>query len=150
MRIEELSVSDMSAVLPQTWRPSFRHSAGKLGSHFIRAIREHRQILGWKTGRLGVTVPPIETGSPGEWVKVGPEATLVGYASPGEVGPDDIEQGKVFAVVKIDGADTVLCALVVCENPDILFPGMRLEARFGHASDTQPVLPSFQPIAATA
>ena len=139
-------MSDMSAVLPQTWRPSFRHSAGKLGSHFIRAIREHRQILGWKTERLGVTVPPIETGSPGEWVEIGPEATLLGYAHPADIGAEDIEQGRVFAAVKVDGADTVLHALVVCDDPEALSAGMRLTPFFDDSS----TLPTFQPTAATA
>jgi len=139
-------VSDGNAVRAQKWQPGFRHSAGKLGSHFIRAIR-NGQLFGWKTKRLGVTIPPIETGEPGEWVEVGPVATLVGYASPNDLAPGDIEPGKVFAALKVDGADTLLYALVACDDAKILFPGMRLKAILPHDTEAG-TLPTFQPEAA--
>lgn len=140
-------MSDRNDVLAQTWQPSFRHSAGSLGSHFIRARRDGR-LLGWKTDRLGVTIPPIETGGQGEWVDVGPGATLVGYAPPADLAPHDIEPGKVFAAVKVDGADSLLYALIVCDNPPILFAGMRLEAVFEDEDGS--ILPFFQPVKAAA
>ena len=139
-------MSSRNPVLDQSWQPSFRHSAGRLGSHFIRACRSGR-LLGWKTQRLGVTVPPVETGEPGEWVEVGPGATLVGYATARELAPGGIEPGKVFAAVKLDGADSLLYALVTCANPASLRPGTRLKARFASDSDAGPFLPSFELLA---
>ena len=133
------------ATLSQAWKPGFRHSAGKAGSHFIRAIREGR-LLGWKTARLGVTIPPIETGEPGEWVEVGPGATLVGFAPPDEQAANDIPSGTVFAAVNVDGADTMLYALVVSEDPDALGAGMRLMPVFPDAGDSAATLPAFHPV----
>lgn len=141
-------MADRTGVLAQKWQPSFRHSAGRIGSHFIRAIRDRKQLLGWKTERLGVTIPPIEAGSTGEWVEIGPGATLVGYASPSDLSEQDIEPGKVFAAIKVDGADTVLYALVECKDPSILSIGTRLEAVFADVSAS--VLPAFRPIAVSA
>jgi uncharacterized OB-fold protein len=137
-------VSSVKAVIGQAWQPAFRHSAGRLGSHFIRAIRDDRQLLGWKTERLGVTVPPIGAGEAGEWVKIGPGATLIGYTPPDDVGQGAIEAGKVFAAVKLDGADTVLHVLLSCANPQMLSAGMRLQANFDDMPAGGSVLPGFE------
>lgn len=126
------------AVLAQTWKPAFRHSAGKLGSHFIRAVRNGR-LLGWKTERLGVTVPPLEAGTAGEWVDIGPGAMLVGYAP----GSQADASGKVFAAVKVDGADTLLFASVQCGQARTLQAGMRLTAILPH-DDPQSAVPVFR------
>ena len=120
------------------WQPHFRHSAGRLGSHFIRAMREGR-LLGWKTPSLGVTVPPIDTGEAGEWVDIGPNATLLACV------PNDsvTSTQSVLAMVKIDGADAVTLVHVACEDRAELLPGMTLTARFDvlNAAST---LPAFQ------
>lgn len=122
-------MSDTSAWLQQTWQPSFRHSAGALGSHYIRALRAGK-LLGWKTARLGVTAPPIEAGSDGEWIEIGPAATLVGYASPDDLVSQRVPDGFVFAAVKVDGADTMMYALLRCDDAALLRCGQRLEAVF--------------------
>lgn len=127
------------AVLAQTWRPAFRHAAGKLGSHFIRAVR-NGHLLGWKTERLGVTLPPIEAGTPGEWVAIGPGAVLVGHAP----GSRDEASGKVFAAVRVDGADTLLFASVQCDDPRALQAGARLTAILPH-DDPRSSTPVFRP-----
>ena len=139
-------MSDRSAWLHQMWQPSFRHSAGALGTEFIRAVRRGK-LLGWKTGRLGVTVPPVDAGVPGEWVEVGPGATLIGYASSCEIEPDALRQGVVFAAVRIDGADTMTYALIHRRNSDDdLAPGARLEVIFADSAECGSVLPAFQPV----
>jgi uncharacterized OB-fold protein len=140
-------VPDKSAGLTQTWEPGFRHSAGQLGGQFIRAMR-NGSLLGWKTERLGVTVPPIEAGGEGEWVEVGPGATLVGYAPPADLGPEGHGRDEVFAAVSVDGADTVLYALLRCSNPDGLSAGARLEAVFAEVPEGGMVVPMFQPVGA--
>lgn len=123
------------------WEPAFRHSAGRRGSHFMRAVRDDRRILGWKTPRLGVTVPPVESGEDGEWVEVGPGATLVGYA-PG----DDVAAGDaVFAAVKIDGADTITYARLVRDDRTELVTGMRLVADFPETAPDTAAFPRFRP-----
>lgn len=126
------------AVLAQAWRPAFRHAAGKLGSHFIRAVR-NGHLLGWKTERLGVTVPPIESGAAGEWVEIGPGAVLVGHAP----GSRDDASGKVLAAVKVDGADTLLFASVQCDDPRTLQAGARLTAILPH-DDPRSSVPVFR------
>ena len=133
-------------VLATRWEPAFRHSAGRRGSEFIQAMRDDHQLLGWKTERLGVTVPPVESGGPGEWVKVGPGASLIGYA------PADrkSQQETMLAAVKIDGADTMTYVRVACDLGNDLRPGMRLVADFGSTSAESSSLPSFRPVAVSA
>jgi len=143
-------VSDVKAVIGQSWQPGFRHSAGRLGSHFIRAMRDRQQLLGWKTERLGVSIPPLAAGGQGEWVEIGPGATLVGYAPPDDLAPGDVEPGKVFAAVRVDGADNLLYVLVACETPAALVAGLRLQPVFSKATDTGSVLPVFEPVVAAA
>jgi len=137
-------VSDERGVRNLRWQPHFRHSAGKLGSHFIRAVREGK-LVGWKTQSLGVTVPPIGTGEAGEWVEVGPRAALVTYA-PNDNAGGGIPAGKFFATVRIDGADVVTAALVECDETAGLTPGAVLTAKFA-TSDDAATLPIFELVA---
>lgn len=133
-------------VLASRWEPAFRHSAGRRGSEFIQAMRNDAQLLGWKTARLGVTIPPIHSGEPGEWVKVGPGASLIGHA-PAE---SDSSDDTVLAAVKIDGADTMTYVRVACGEADGLRPGIRLVADFSAAPAGASALPCFRPAVVSA
>lgn len=134
-------MSEERSVRMLRWQPHFRHSAGSLGSQFIRAVREGR-LVGWKTRSLGVTVPPIASGEPGEWVGVGPGATLVAHAPSDDF--DSMASARtVVAIVKIDGADTVTPVLVEGDDDADLHPGTALMVKFD-ASAAASILPVFR------
>lgn len=113
----------------EAWNVVFRHSAGRLGSHFLRSLGE-RRIVGWKSGAPArVRVPPRDLGLPGEWIDVGPGATLIAFAPPGWVDRTDDEASGCVALVRPDGADTAMLARV--RGPlAALATGARLVARF--------------------
>jgi hypothetical protein len=110
-------------------RASFRHSAGRLGSAFLLALRDGR-LLGWKSGDPArVVVPPRETGAPGEWIALGPGATLEAYV-PNDWLPASVD-GSCFALVTVDGADTALVSrLRPAANMGALARGAKLTLRF--------------------
>ena len=65
----------------ESWKARFRHSAGRLGSEYLRALRDDARILGWRIDRTGtVHVPPKDFGEPGAFVEVGPGARLLTLA----------------------------------------------------------------------
>ena len=121
---EDVRVADVQAV--------FRHSAGKLGSHFLKTLRDEARFVGWRSGSpQRVAVPPRDLGMAGEWVDVGPNATLEAYA-PNEwlqtLGKP-VDDGSCLALVRLDGADCALLARVrLCGAP--LEVGQSLIARF--------------------
>lgn len=110
---------------------TFRHSAGRLGTHFLKAIRDERKFLGWRAGNPSrVIVPPKDLGGPGEWVEIGPGARLEAYA-PAEWLGDGADTGSCLALVRLDGADTaILARLRPATTPEALPVGTRLVARF--------------------
>jgi uncharacterized OB-fold protein len=87
----------------------FRHSAGKLGSHFLKTLRDEGRIVGWRSGSPArVDVPPRDLGAAGEWVDVGPNATLEAYAPNEwlEALGKPIDADSCLALIRLDGADS--------------------------------------------
>lgn len=140
-------MSAEAGLLTSLWEPAFRHSAGRRGSQFIRAMRDGGRLLGWKTARLGVTVPPIDSGGLGEWVNVGPGASLIGYAPVDHAPSGEPADDTVLAAVKIDGADTMSYVRVACSDRKGLRSGMRLVADFDATPGSPSALPCFRPAA---
>ncbi len=110
---------------------AFRHSAGRLGSHFLKSIRDEARLLGWRTGDPPrVIVPPKDLGGMGEWVALGPRAVLEAYA-PWEWRGADVATETCLALVRLDGADTALLAfLKPGYSVGAVAVGTRLIARF--------------------
>lgn len=114
----------------------FRHSAGRLGTHFLSVIRDQGCLVAWRTGNPSlVMIPPKDVGTAGEWVEVGPGATLEAYAPTDwvarEIGDGD-GSPATLALVQIDGADTAILAWLRPPVPAArdLAPGTRLVSRF--------------------
>jgi uncharacterized OB-fold protein len=109
----------------------FRHSAGRLGSHFLKTIRDEARLLGWRTGDpRRVIVPPKDLGGAGEWVALGPGAVLEAYA-PWEWQGADVAAGSCLALVRLDGADmAMLASLKPAYAVGAVAVGTRLLARF--------------------
>ena len=115
--------------LVERWHATFRHSAGRLGSRYLVALRDEGKILGWRTGSPPrVLVPPKDLGGDGEFLEVGPGGNLLAFA-PTEWLAAPAGEG-VLGLVALDGADTPLFARVRAAAP---VTGMRLIARFGGA-----------------
>jgi uncharacterized OB-fold protein len=108
---------------------TFRHSAGRLGTQFLRAIREEGRLYGWRTGTPPrVTVPPKDFGTQGEWVAIGPGARLEAFAPADWTGEGEDD---CLALVTPDGADTPLVArLRPAAAAGALTSGARLVAHF--------------------
>lgn len=108
-------------------RAPFRHSAGRLGSAFLQALRA-RRLFGLKTGGR-VIVPPRELGERGEWVELGPGARLEAFAPADWLAADS--DNSCLALVTVDGADTALLTrLRPAAAAGALAPGARLLLRF--------------------
>jgi uncharacterized protein len=89
---------------------AFRHSAGRLGSYFLKTIRDEARLVGWRTGNPPqVLVPPKDLGGAGEWVALGPGAVLEAYAPVEWRGADQAAE-TCLALVRLDGADMALLA----------------------------------------
>lgn len=121
---DEMRVVDVQAL--------FRHSAGRLGSHFLKTLRDEARFVGWRSGSPArVAVPPRDLGVDGEWIAVGPEAILEAYA------PDEwlsdlgkpCADGSCLALVRLSGADTALLARLKSHGQALRL-GQRLVARF--------------------
>jgi uncharacterized OB-fold protein len=110
---------------------AFRHSAGRLGSHFLKTIRDEARLLGWRTGDPPrVMVPPKDLGGTGEWVTLGPGAVLEAYA-PWEWRGAETAPETCLALVRLDGADMALLAsLKPAYSVGAVALGARLIARF--------------------
>lgn len=123
MRVENGNITER-------WKAGFRHSAGRLGSDYLRALRDEARILGWRVKRTGtVHVPPKDLGEPGELVEVGPGARLLTLAKEVQFTSAD---GRRLCLgrVAIDGTHTPLFARVAFVDEAAPKPGTRLKAVF--------------------
>jgi uncharacterized OB-fold protein len=128
--------------------------AGSIGSHFLRALCDQKQILGLRCSSCRkVLVPPTrcldcdQVGT--EWVQVGPQGILESWTmvrTPVRV----IQVLRVpygVGVIRLDGADSSLVHLVSGADVGKLRTGIRLEPVFneerrGHILDIR----YFQPV----
>ena len=117
----------------------YKYRVGAWLDRYIDGLAE-KKILGVKCPSCGrVIVPPrsvcgICYKKPTEWVEVGPEGELknftIGYVKldAGEI--KDADEPYVIGMIKLDGADSLLTALVKGVEPENLKVGLRLRAVF--------------------
>lgn len=129
-----MAESSGDGVLADCWHPVFRHSAGRLGSQYLTALRAERRLVAWKSHSLGtVSLPPKNFGGTGEWLDVGPGATLLSFAPSAWVADSGEPLLKAFVLcrVVVDGAKAPMFALLKGgDNGAALERGTRLTARF--------------------
>ena len=96
----------------------YQWSAGVTGTTFFKALRDEKKILGTRCAKCAaVYVPPTKTcgtcfNACSEWVPVGPEGVVVSLTQalyPSKAHP---VENPVFAVIRLDGADTGLLHLL--------------------------------------
>jgi hypothetical protein len=148
-----MASTEQGRVLEERWRPVFRHSAGRLGSHYLTALRTERRLLGWKTSEPPrLSLPPKNFGADGEWVAVGPGAELLSYAPPQWVADsgEPLLRDFMAARVRVDGAEAPIFARVKVDGSTAeLKRGTRLAACFAGEQDPSRAVPDFwfEPVA---
>lgn len=96
------------------WDIKYDHSAGDIGSHFLRTIRDEATLLGRRCSECGrVLAPPrgfcercfVDTE---EWVEIGPGGRIEAFT----IVPNDLGAGPeppfALAYVQLDSADTAM------------------------------------------
>jgi uncharacterized OB-fold protein len=103
----------------RAWRGTMpvvsRYTAGLAGERFLRALRDEARLLGVRCGRCGVTYVPGRLfcercfDELHDWIEVGPAGTVEAVTAL-HLGPDGsrLTQPVLLALVRLDGADTVL------------------------------------------
>jgi uncharacterized OB-fold protein len=116
----------------------YQYFAGAVGSKFIVALRDEKQILGVRCCNCEKTfVPPRQTCErcfaplTDNWVKVESTGevtgfTVVRYAEPYQ----PKETPYVLALIKLDGADTAIAHVLECGGVQNARVGMRVRAVF--------------------
>jgi uncharacterized OB-fold protein len=116
-----------------------RYYAGGIGSAFFVALRDGKKILGTRCSKCGrVYAPPRQTCGPcffnmseADMVEIGPEGTVetftvVNYDEP--VMPR--KAPFIYAVIRLDGADTGLAHIIDEADPASVTIGMRVKPVF--------------------
>jgi uncharacterized protein len=129
---EELIVYRSSMRMPYRW------AAGMTATRFYREIAQNRKIYGTRCPSCSrVLVPARKMCSrcfrdTDEWVEVGPGGTVetftvVRYSTP-SIQP--ATPPIIYAMVRLDGADTAFIHLLSEIDPDAVKTGMRVRAVF--------------------
>lgn len=108
-------------------RIPYRWPAGRAGSLFLSVLASEGRLLGLRCPNCRrVSVPPTARCTRcrvecAEHVAVGPEGTVTTWT---------VSDAGLFALVKLDGADTSLLHRLVGVGPDQARTGMRVRAVF--------------------
>ena len=117
--------------VPYTW------DIGETGTQFFTALRDMQEIWGTRCEQCEITfIPPRNRCGQcfqpiSEWVQLGTEGVVESYTVThygNEVLPD--APPVIYALIKLDGADTALLHIIRAENPVALKTGARVRAVF--------------------
>ncbi len=116
-------------------RLPFAYAAGKSGSTYLRALQEEQRILGSRCSACDRILAPARSFCPTcgdaelQTVEIGPGGVLLAWTERPDKG--------ILGLVKLDSADTAIVHRILGSS-DVLSTGMRVQARFGDASDENP------------
>ncbi len=116
----------------------YQYFAGAVGSKFLVALRDEKQILGVRCSRCGmVFVPPRQScercfsALTEHWVRVESTGEVTGFTVVRYAEPYQPKKPPyVLALIKLDGADTPIAHLLECGDPGRARIGMRVRAVF--------------------
>lgn len=123
----------------RTWHGSMpvtsRYTVGPAGERFFRTLRDEGRILATRCGRCGVTYAPGRLfcercfDALTEWIEVGPAGTVEAVTAL-HLSPDGgrLDQPVLVALVRLDGADTVLYHYLGDVGADKVGIGLRVTA----------------------
>lgn len=115
-----------------------RYYAGKIGTRFFQELRDNKKILGIKTAAGKVYWPPRET-CQDTWthmtednmVEVGPEGEVVTFTQVHYNEPHIPREAPfIYAVIKLDGADTGITHFLDEVDYEKVKTGMRVKPVF--------------------
>ncbi len=134
----------------------FSRSSGPVIGAFMTALRDEAKILGAKTAKGKVLVPPAEYDADGEpieeLVEVGPGGSVTSWAWVRNPHPKHpLQRPFAWALVKLDGADSSMVHVVDAGSLDRMETGMRVVPRFrqerrGHIADIECFVPEGDPL----
>ena len=113
----------------------YTRSLGPVLSQFMTGLRD-RRILGARGADGRVHAPPFEydpvsAEPPGELTEVGPEGTVVSWSwMPGPLEGQPLAGPFAWALIRLDGADTVMLHAVDAESAAVMRTGLRVRARW--------------------
>ncbi len=106
---------------------AFSYAAGEAASRFLAALRDEQRIYGARCPHCRRVLAPARGFCPRcgvdteEWIEVGPGGTLTAFAA---------QDGQVYALIRLDGADTNLVHVLGGVELDVWRVGMRVEPVF--------------------
>jgi hypothetical protein len=124
-----------SLTAPHTLEYTYTRSVGPVIGRFLGSLRE-RRLVGVRTESGRVLFPPQEydpeTGDPvGEFVEVGPAATVVTWAWVSEPRPNHpLARPFAWALIRPDGADTAMLHAIDAIDESRVSTGMRVRVRW--------------------
>lgn len=142
--------------VPGHWDIKYDHSAGEIGSRFLKTLRDEGRLIGRQCPECErVLAPPrgfcercfVDTA---EWIEIGPGGRVESFT----VVPDDLGAGPdapfALAYVQLDGADTAMVNQVkgldlsdTEEAASQLKIGTRLTATMKPESDREGLITDF-------
>lgn len=143
----------------------FSYAAGEAASRFLIALRDEKKIYGTRCPECRRVLVPARSfcsrcfAEMSEWVEVGPQGILVAFtpflqpfiAEKGGaysiLQNKERSEGKIFALIRLDGADTNFLHVLDNQAFDSLSIGMRVEAVFAEKRSGSILdIACFQPI----
>ena len=121
---EELIVYRRSMRIPYRW------AAGMTATRFYREIAQGRKIFGTRCPSCKRVLMPARKSCSScfrdtdEWVEVGPAATVETFTIVRQQSP------TIYAMIKLDGADTAFIHRLGEVEPNLVKAGMRVTAVF--------------------
>ncbi|MDR7521146.1 MAG: Zn-ribbon domain-containing OB-fold protein [Armatimonadota bacterium] len=125
----------------RAWRGTLpvasRYTYGPAGERFFRALKDEARLLATRCGRCGITYVPGRLfcercfDELNEWIEVGPAGTVEAVTTV-HWGPDGsrLERPVLLALVRPDGADTVLVHYLGNVSPADVRIGLRVRPAF--------------------
>jgi uncharacterized OB-fold protein len=113
----------------------YTRSLGPVLSQFMTGLRD-RRILGARGADGRVHAPPFEydpvsAAPPGELTEVGPEGTVVSWSwMPEPLEGQPLDAPFAWALIRLDGADTVMLHAVDAGSAAVMRTGLRVRARW--------------------
>ena len=133
---DQVEAGDDILTAPHVLEYPYTRSVGPVIGRFLAGLRDHR-IEGVRSRAGKVLVPPLEydpqtaEAVSGEFVEVGPAGTVTTWcwvSRPRSKQP--LERPFAWALIRLDGADTVLLHAVDAGAPAKMSSGMRVRPRW--------------------
>lgn len=119
-----------------------RYTLGPAGERFFRAIKDEARILGTRCGRCNLTHVPGKLfcercfDELTDWIEVGPSGTIEAVTAVHlDLDGTLLAPPLLMALVRLDGADTVLYHRLSGVDADDANIGLRVEAAFRPAEN---------------